>query len=179
LVVLCRALRNRIGDALTPEEYDAAEELGIMADQSGDGTLFQIFTGAVGDRPTFFFEVIQRRGCMNAVPVATPPAQAAKEALSAELAGSSDDSAMLTMQMVQVAGCGGFGKGNVNALYASMEKYDERLKEDSDFDTSEIACMSPSEQQVHPQRPFTEAGRFPRAGGAGSSNMNARKYGEV
>lgn len=28
-----------------------------MADWGGNGTLFQIFTGAVGDRPTFFFEV--------------------------------------------------------------------------------------------------------------------------
>lgn len=141
--MLCRGLRSRIGDALTPEEYEAAEELGIMADQSGDGTLFQIFTGAIGDRPTFFFEVIQRRGCMKAVPVATPPSQAVKTALSVELAGSSEHSATPTMQMVQVPGCGGFGKGNVNALYASMEKYDERLKEDSDFDSSEIACMSP------------------------------------
>jgi 4-hydroxyphenylpyruvate dioxygenase len=36
--------------------------LGILADRDEDGYLLQVFTQPVQDRPTLFFEVIERRG---------------------------------------------------------------------------------------------------------------------
>ncbi|KAJ9554722.1 hypothetical protein OSB04_009336 [Centaurea solstitialis] len=60
-----RNLKKRIGDALSDDQLKACEELGILADRNGDGTLLQIFTKPVGDRPTIFIEIIQRIGCMN------------------------------------------------------------------------------------------------------------------
>jgi hypothetical protein len=38
------------------------EELGIEADRDEEGYLLQIFTRPVQDRPTFFFEIIERHG---------------------------------------------------------------------------------------------------------------------
>lgn len=38
------------GDALTPEQYSAIEELGILADKDDQGVLLQIFTKPLGDR---------------------------------------------------------------------------------------------------------------------------------
>ena len=38
-------------------------ELGILADRDDEGYLLQIFTQPVQDRPTLFFEVIERHGC--------------------------------------------------------------------------------------------------------------------
>ncbi len=38
-------------------------ELGILVDRDDKGYLLQIFTKPVEDRPTLFFEVIQRKGC--------------------------------------------------------------------------------------------------------------------
>lgn len=45
------------------EKIDDLQELGILCDDSGegDGYLLQLFTKPIGDRPTFFFEIIQRR----------------------------------------------------------------------------------------------------------------------
>ncbi len=37
-------------------------ELGILVDRDDEGYLLQIFTKPVEDRPTLFFEIIQRRG---------------------------------------------------------------------------------------------------------------------
>jgi 4-hydroxyphenylpyruvate dioxygenase len=37
-------------------------ELGILVDRDDEGYMLQIFTKPVADRPTVFFEVIQRRG---------------------------------------------------------------------------------------------------------------------
>ena len=37
-------------------------ELGILADRDDEGYLLQIFTRPVGDRPTVFFEIIERHG---------------------------------------------------------------------------------------------------------------------
>ena len=37
------------------------EELGILCDTESKGYLLQIFTKPIGDRPTFFFEIIQRK----------------------------------------------------------------------------------------------------------------------
>ncbi len=44
------------------EDWDRLQELGILVDQDDDGYLLQIFTHPVQDRPTLFYEVIQRHG---------------------------------------------------------------------------------------------------------------------
>jgi 4-hydroxyphenylpyruvate dioxygenase len=60
----CRA---RIGfDSLSEEQYALAEEMGILIDKDDQGILLQIFTKPIGDRPTLFFEIIQRMGCKDA-----------------------------------------------------------------------------------------------------------------
>ncbi|MFN2582338.1 MAG: 4-hydroxyphenylpyruvate dioxygenase [Candidatus Dormibacteria bacterium] len=45
------------------EDLDRLRDLRILIDRDDDGYLLQIFTRPVGDRPTLFFEVIQRKGC--------------------------------------------------------------------------------------------------------------------
>lgn len=54
------ALPDRVG----PIEEDTGElaELGILVDRDDEGYLLQIFTKPVADRPTVFFEVIERHG---------------------------------------------------------------------------------------------------------------------
>jgi 4-hydroxyphenylpyruvate dioxygenase len=54
------ALPERVGDVSVP--MDTLEELGIEADRDEEGYLLQIFTKPVQDRPTFFFEIIERHG---------------------------------------------------------------------------------------------------------------------
>ncbi|MBA3687276.1 MAG: 4-hydroxyphenylpyruvate dioxygenase [Chloroflexi bacterium] len=54
------ALPERVGDVGIPMEL--LEELGIEADRDEEGYLLQIFTKPVQDRPTFFFEIIERHG---------------------------------------------------------------------------------------------------------------------
>jgi len=54
------ALPDRVGDVGIP--MDTLEELGIEADRDEEGYLLQIFTKPVQDRPTFFFEIIERHG---------------------------------------------------------------------------------------------------------------------
>jgi 4-hydroxyphenylpyruvate dioxygenase len=44
------------------EDLNAIEKLAIMVDADEDGYLLQIFTKPVQDRPTLFFEIIQRMG---------------------------------------------------------------------------------------------------------------------
>lgn len=44
------------------ERLEDLAELGILVDRDDEGYLLQIFTKPVCDRPTLFFEVIQRRG---------------------------------------------------------------------------------------------------------------------
>lgn len=53
-------LAERVGTI--NESIDALEELGILMDRDPDGYLLQIFTEPVQDRPTVFFEIIQREG---------------------------------------------------------------------------------------------------------------------
>ncbi|MEO8250959.1 MAG: 4-hydroxyphenylpyruvate dioxygenase [Chloroflexota bacterium] len=53
-------LPERVGDVGIP--MDLLEELGIEADRDEEGYLLQIFTKPVQDRPTFFFEIIERHG---------------------------------------------------------------------------------------------------------------------
>jgi 4-hydroxyphenylpyruvate dioxygenase len=53
-------LPDRVGDVGVAIE--TLEELGIEADRDEEGYLLQIFTRPVQDRPTFFFEIIERHG---------------------------------------------------------------------------------------------------------------------
>lgn len=51
---------GKIDEALAP-----LKELGILVDRDEEGYLLQIFTKPVQDRPTLFFEVIQRKGAKS------------------------------------------------------------------------------------------------------------------
>jgi len=68
------------------EDIDELKKHGILCDFEGDGYLLQLFTKPIGDRPTFFFEIIQRREKSE-----------------------------------------GFGQGNFQALFESIEK-DQELR---------------------------------------------------
>ncbi len=78
------------------------DEMGILVDKDDQGVLLQIFTKPLGDRPTSFIEIIERRGCTSD----TPPAGLARG---------------------EVGGCGGFGKGNFAELFKSIEEYEKTL----------------------------------------------------
>lgn len=54
------ALPERVG--AIKEDLEELAELGILVDRDEEGYMLQIFTKPVADRPTLFFEVIQRRG---------------------------------------------------------------------------------------------------------------------
>ncbi len=54
---------TRVGDIR--ESKEAVAELGILVDRDDEGYLLQLFTKPVEDRPTVFFEIIQRRGCQG------------------------------------------------------------------------------------------------------------------
>lgn len=43
------------------EDIDELAKYGILCDWEGGGYLLQLFTKPIGDRPTFFYEIIQRR----------------------------------------------------------------------------------------------------------------------
>ncbi len=73
------------GAAKITENLEEIEELGILCDMESSGYLLQLFTQPIGDRPTFFFEIIQRRN-----------------------------------------GAEGFGQGNFQALFESIEKEQAR-----------------------------------------------------
>jgi 4-hydroxyphenylpyruvate dioxygenase len=51
---------DRVGEI--DEEISELAELGILVDRDDEGYMLQIFTKPVEDRPTLFFEVIQRKG---------------------------------------------------------------------------------------------------------------------
>jgi 4-hydroxyphenylpyruvate dioxygenase len=53
-------LPQRVGDI--PEDLQALAELGILVDRDDEGYMLQVFTKPVEDRPTVFFEIIQRKG---------------------------------------------------------------------------------------------------------------------
>jgi 4-hydroxyphenylpyruvate dioxygenase len=55
-----RKLTERVGRI--DEPIDQLEELGILVDRDDEGYMLQIFTKPVEDRPTLFYEVIQRKG---------------------------------------------------------------------------------------------------------------------
>ncbi|XP_027368124.1 4-hydroxyphenylpyruvate dioxygenase [Abrus precatorius] len=94
-------LKNRAADVLTDQQIKECEELGILVDKDDQGTLLQIFTKPVGDRPTIFIEIIQRIGCMH-----------------------KDEEG----KVYQKGGCGGFGKGNFSELFKSIEEYEKTLE---------------------------------------------------
>ncbi|KAK7300170.1 hypothetical protein RJT34_11007 [Clitoria ternatea] len=94
-------LKNRAGDVLTDQQIKLCEELGILVDKDDQGTLLQIFTKPIGDRPTIFIEIIQRVGCMM-----------------------KDEEG----KVYQKGGCGGFGKGNFSELFKSIEEYEKTLE---------------------------------------------------
>ncbi|XP_058071967.1 4-hydroxyphenylpyruvate dioxygenase [Magnolia sinica] len=94
-------LRQRASDVLSEEQMKECEELGILVDRDDQGTLLQIFTKPIGDRPTIFLEIIQRVGCML------------------------KDGEGKTYQK---GGCGGFGKGNFSELFKSIEEYEKTLE---------------------------------------------------
>jgi 4-hydroxyphenylpyruvate dioxygenase len=56
-------LRERIGHVRVPIEELKARN--ILVDRDEDGYLLQIFTRPVGDRPTVFFELIERHGSLG------------------------------------------------------------------------------------------------------------------
>jgi 4-hydroxyphenylpyruvate dioxygenase len=81
IITTVSALRDRGVDFLTvpPSYYDtvldrvgtideelaALRELGILIDRDDEGYLLQIFTKPVQDRPTLFYEIIQRKGARS------------------------------------------------------------------------------------------------------------------
>jgi 4-hydroxyphenylpyruvate dioxygenase len=56
-------LRARIGNVRVPVEE--LQRRGILVDRDEDGYLLQIFTKPTGDRPTVFFELIERHGSLG------------------------------------------------------------------------------------------------------------------
>ena len=47
------------------EDLEPLKRLGILVDRDNEGYLLQIFTKPVEDRPTLFFEIIQRKGAKS------------------------------------------------------------------------------------------------------------------
>ncbi|MCM5528276.1 4-hydroxyphenylpyruvate dioxygenase [Parasegetibacter sp. NRK P23] len=56
-------MHDRVGDI--DEEVRLLQSLGILVDRDEEGYLLQIFTKPVEDRPTLFFEIIQRKGAQS------------------------------------------------------------------------------------------------------------------
>jgi 4-hydroxyphenylpyruvate dioxygenase len=56
-------LLDRVGHI--EEDLEPLKELGILVDRDDEGYLLQLFTKPVQDRPTLFFEIIQRKGAKS------------------------------------------------------------------------------------------------------------------
>ncbi|MEA3247009.1 MAG: 4-hydroxyphenylpyruvate dioxygenase, partial [Gemmatimonadota bacterium] len=56
-------LQERVGKI--DEPLDKLRDLGILVDRDDEGYLLQIFTKPVQDRPTLFYEIIQRKGAKS------------------------------------------------------------------------------------------------------------------
>jgi 4-hydroxyphenylpyruvate dioxygenase len=56
-------LLDRIGKI--DEELESLKELNLLVDRDEEGYLLQIFTKPVEDRPTVFYEIIQRKGAKS------------------------------------------------------------------------------------------------------------------
>ena len=57
------SVADRVGEIA--EDLAVLKEHGIMVDRDDEGYLLQIFTKPVTDRPTLFFEIIQRKGAQS------------------------------------------------------------------------------------------------------------------
>lgn len=106
------------------------QELGLLADKDeADGVLLQVFTKPVGDRPTLFFEIIQRIGCAFE---ATDGDSEGDRGVFGPVDGDGHGgggvpSRVEEGELLQRGGCGGFGLGNFKALFESIEKYESTL----------------------------------------------------
>lgn len=116
-----KQLPDKIGKDLTPEQYAACQELGILVDRDDQGILLQIFTKPLGDRPTVFIEIIERLGCIVKV---APEAVVEGQKEHLDIVAQDEEGNLLE----QAAGCGGFGKGNFGELFKSIEDYERTLK---------------------------------------------------
>jgi 4-hydroxyphenylpyruvate dioxygenase len=76
---------RKSGIGIVEEDIDLLQKHGILCDVEGEGYLLQLFTKPISDRPTFFYEIIQRR-----------------------------------------KGAKGFGQGNFQALFESIERDQDR-----------------------------------------------------
>ncbi len=56
-------LLDRVGPI--EEDLEPLKELGILVDRDDEGYLLQLFTKPVEDRPTMFYEIIQRKGAKS------------------------------------------------------------------------------------------------------------------
>lgn len=56
-------LQDRVGKI--DEDIESLKNLGILVDRDDEGYLLQIFSKPVEDRPTLFFEIIQRKGAKS------------------------------------------------------------------------------------------------------------------
>jgi len=56
-------LLERVG--AIDEDLEPLKELGILVDRDNEGYLLQLFSKPVEDRPTLFFEIIQRKGAKS------------------------------------------------------------------------------------------------------------------
>jgi 4-hydroxyphenylpyruvate dioxygenase len=56
-------LLDRVGKI--DEDFEPLKELGILVDRDNEGYLLQLFSKPVQDRPTLFFEIIQRKGAKS------------------------------------------------------------------------------------------------------------------
>jgi 4-hydroxyphenylpyruvate dioxygenase len=56
-------LESRVGEI--QEDMEPLKELGILVDRDDEGYLLQLFSKPVQDRPTVFFEIIQRKGAKS------------------------------------------------------------------------------------------------------------------
>jgi 4-hydroxyphenylpyruvate dioxygenase len=56
-------LSDRVGHI--DEDIEPLKELGILVDRDNEGYLLQLFSKPVEDRPTLFFEIIQRKGAKS------------------------------------------------------------------------------------------------------------------
>jgi 4-hydroxyphenylpyruvate dioxygenase len=56
-------LFSRVGNI--DEDIEPLRELGVLVDRDEEGYLLQLFSKPVEDRPTLFFEIIQRKGAKS------------------------------------------------------------------------------------------------------------------
>jgi 4-hydroxyphenylpyruvate dioxygenase len=125
-------LPEKVGGALTAEQYALVEEMGILVDVDDQGVLLQIFTKPLGDRPTVFIEIIERVGCLRRRKLtsgdeAKVEASMPLRAVQGMEVDAIKDGSVVEPVVEQAAGCGGFGKGNFSELFKRIEDYERTL----------------------------------------------------